>query len=258
MHGLPEKYRIGKLLKNEQICVTYSGVDEQLGRKVLIKGYHPDTKEYFRKEVMVYTRFSKIAEVLQMYDFLENEDMLYLILEYPEGRTLGELLAEKKKLSCEETLEIMLPLLNGLSKIYESGMIYGNMEPDNVLITENGMIRIVPNYMYDITNIGIHKESPVIFHMTYAAPELYSGGMRQGGFIDVYSAGAMMYEMLTGRKPPDVTDRIMGEDMDQLSKWNPNGRENLEFIIQKAMALQTKIRYQTAEQFCQALVENVL
>ena len=195
------KYRVDARISSGGMATLYRGYDTLLERPVALKqigsNYAADPRwcDRFRKEAQVLARLTDARNVVKIYELIENEAGLFLVLEYVDGHTLDELLA-RGRVGVQAALEIIWQVALGLRSVHGQGIIHRDIKPSNILVP--------PNRKAKITDFGVaaHRGGRTSMAMgttRYMAPELFGGG-EVDGRCDIYSLGFVGFEMLVGRK----------------------------------------------------------
>jgi serine/threonine-protein kinase len=139
--------------------------------------------------------------IVGVYDQGADGQYLYLAMEYVPGRTLRELLRERGWLPWQEALAVMDPVLAGLAAAHQAGIVHRDVKPENVLLTADGRVKVVDFGLARASAaVGNTRAGVIIGSVNYIAPEQVTGAPSDPR-TDVYSAGIMLFEMLTGRQP---------------------------------------------------------
>ena len=199
------RYRVLRRIAYGGTAAVYLGTDERLERAVALKIIHP----HFAHDPRFVQRAQREAKaaarvhdphVVAVLDQGHTRDgVVYLVLEYVAGPTLRELIAREAPMGPARTLELLIPVLRGLTQAHRCGLVHRDVKPENVLVTSSGVVKVAD---FGLTRaVDEHTaSSAVLGTVGYAAPELVGDGpVDQRG--DVYSVGIMTYEMLTGARP---------------------------------------------------------
>ncbi len=255
---LKGRYQAGRVLGEPGgFGVTYLGHDRLQGQKIAIKEYFPrevagrDTdgrsvvahsgegseefrygKEQFLGEAQTLARFDH-ANIVSVRDFFEENGTAYLVMEYYEGKTLEAYLEEQPggRMEPEAATEVMLRVLDGLKAVHEEGYLHRDVKPENVYLTKEGR-PILIDFGAARQAVGERSQSlSVVMTPGYAPYEQYSRKGNQGPHTDVYGAGATLYRMVTGEKPPAATDRVIEDTLQEPGEVNPEVPEGLSRAI---------------------------
>ncbi len=193
------KYEILAHIGTGGMAIIYKARDTLLDRHVSIKqiasNYAADPKwcERFRREAQMVAQLGSVRNVVTVYELLENESGLFLIMEYVEGESL-ETLIKGGALPIQEALEILWAICLGLRRVHAAGIIHRDLKPGNVLVPLDRKAKIAD------FGVAAHRggETSMALGTTkYMAPELFSG-QQVDGRCDVYSLGFIGFEMLAG------------------------------------------------------------
>lgn len=175
----------------ELVAPQYLSVEEKL-----------DLRERFRLEARAAARLSH-PHVLTVHDIVSSGDRQFMVMEYLEGKTLREILAEKV-LTPEEVLSITPMISDALGYAHSHGIIHRDIKPDNIFALENGNIKVADFGIAKMLKVGDMTQTGVIMGTpNYIAPELVKG-MTYDHRVDIFSLGVTLYELLIGRRPFDA------------------------------------------------------
>ncbi|HEY9523158.1 MAG TPA: serine/threonine-protein kinase, partial [Thermopolyspora sp.] len=207
---LGNRYRLTGRIAGGGMGEVWRAVDELLGREVAVKllrqhvATDPAFRERFRAEARITAGLTDPG-IAQVFDYGEQPDGAYLVMELVSGEPLSAILARHGTLSAEVTLDMISQTARGLQAAHRSGIIHRDIKPGNLLVTEAGQIKItdfgIARAMQaaPITRTGI-----VLGTAQYVSPEQASGSPLTPS-TDIYSLGVVAYECLTGH-PPFVAD----------------------------------------------------
>ena len=155
--------------------------------------------------------------------------------------------------SVEETLNVMIPVLRALTAVHAEGFIHRDVTPDNIYITKDGIVKLLDfgSARYSIGDKS--KSLDVILKVGYAPKEQYIRRSRQGPFTDVYSCAACFYAAITGFLPPESLERLDEDTLVPISQCGIDIPEYLDKAILKGLAVQPEDRFQSAEEFLNAI-----
>jgi beta-lactam-binding protein with PASTA domain/serine/threonine protein kinase len=187
------------------MATVYLALDTRLDREVAIKVMHAHLANdsqftaRFIREAKAAARLSH-PNVVQVYDQGAEGDLLYLAMEHLRGRTLREVLAERGVLTPREALTVLDPLLDALSAAHHLGIIHRDIKPENVILTDDGRVKVADFGLARVTTTGTSTTGVLLGTVAYLSPELVVHGVADAR-SDVYAAGIMLFEMLTGQLP---------------------------------------------------------
>jgi serine/threonine-protein kinase len=188
------------------MATVYLATDTRLDRQVALKVMHAElTRDAdfvgrFIGEAKSVARLSH-PNIVAVFDQGSDGQYLYLAMEYVPGRTLRSLLRERGRFGYTEALDIMDPILSGLAAAHQAGIVHRDVKPENVLLTADGRVKVVDFGLARAqAAAGNTRAGLIIGTVAYIAPEQVTGGVTDVR-TDVYAAGVVMWEMLTGRQP---------------------------------------------------------
>lgn len=257
---LNNRYRIVEILGQGGMGSVYRAVDENLGVEVAVKDNLFTTEEYaeqFRREatILANLRHPNLPRVTDHF-VIEGQGQ-YLVMDYIEGEDLRQRMERMGVLPEEDVVSIGAAVCEALRYLgsRKPPIIHRDIKPGNVKITPQGHIYLVDFGLVKIltdsqaTATGARAMTP-----GFSPPEQY-GTARTDQRSDIYSLGATLFVALTGAIPEDALSRAMDQaELTPVRKHNPRVSQRLTSVIEKALEVRTADRYQTAEDFKQALL----
>ena len=238
---------------------VYLAYDTILDRNVAVKVLRGDLANdekfvrRFQREALSASSLSN-PNIVEVYDVGEDNGEYYIVMEYVEGKHLKALLKKRGKLTVPEVIDIALQITNGLSVAHDSYIIHRDIKPQNILILENGLIKITDFGIAVAMNATqLTQTNSVMGSVHYLPPEQASG---KGATLqsDIYSIGILMYELLTGKLPfrgdnaVEIALKHLKEPMPSIRDELPDIPQSVENIILKATAKNPKNRYPDARE----------
>jgi len=188
------------------MATVYLGTDTKLDRTVALKVAHaelagdPDFARRFTGEARSVARLSS-PNLVSVYDHGSDGNLLYLVMEYVPGQTLRELMRSRGTLGPHEALDIISGVLSGLAAAHEAGIVHRDVKPENVLLGAGGTIKVADfGLARAASGASYTRTGMIIGTAAYLAPEQVTRSVSDAR-TDVYAAGVMLYEMLTGVQP---------------------------------------------------------
>ncbi len=256
---ISDRYQIIKSIGEGGMANVYLAYDTILDRNVAVKVLRGDLANdekfvrRFQREALSASSLSN-PNIVEVYDVGEDNGEYYIVMEYVEGKHLKALLKKRGKLTIPEVIDITLQITNGLSVAHDSYIIHRDIKPQNILILENGMIKITDFGIAVAMNATqLTQTNSVMGSVHYLPPEQASG---KGATLqsDIYSIGILMYELLTGKLPfrgdnaVEIALKHLKEPMPSIRDEIPDIPQSVENIILKATAKNPKNRYSDARE----------
>ena len=265
------RYRLGQLIGRGGMAEVHKAVDTRLGRTVAVKIMRSDLANdevflsRFRREAHSVALLNN-PNIVSIYDSGEeiltddqgnHERVPYLVMEYVKGQTLRSILKENGALSQRDSEQVMLGMLSALDYSHHMGVIHRDIKPGNIMISEQGIVKVMDFGIaraMDDSAATMTQSQGVVGTAQYLSPEQARGesvDMRS----DLYSAGCVLYEMLTGRPPfnGDSAVAIAYQHVTEVatppSTIVPGLPKMWDSICAKAMAKDRQNRYATASAF---------
>jgi beta-lactam-binding protein with PASTA domain len=257
---LDGRYRIESRIARGGMATVYTAQDIRLDRTVAIKVMHAGlaTDEDFVRRFIGEAKAAAALSnpnVVAVYDQGTDGERVYLVMEYVPGRTLRDLLTERGRLGPRAALEIMQPVLAALAAAHRAGLVHRDVKPENVLITRDGQVKVADFGLARAeTASGMTKTGMIIGTVGYMAPEQVLSGhadLRS----DVYAAGVMLFELLTGALPHQgdtplaVAYKHVNDAVPAPSGYLPGLPHPVDVLVLRATARQPADRPQDAGAF---------
>ena len=203
---LDGRYRVESLIARGGMATVYLGTDTRLERTVALKIMHAELandEDFVRRFIGEARSIAQLSHpnVVTVYDQGADGRSLYLAMEYVPGRTLRDLLNSRGRLSPHEALDVMAGVLGGLAAAHDAGIAHRDVKPENVLLNDSGAIKVADFGLARLlAGVSQTRGGLIIGTAAYLAPEQVAGGTADAR-TDVYAAGVMLFELLTGRQP---------------------------------------------------------
>ncbi len=278
---LQGKYLVGLALGQGGFGITYLGWDINLKLKLAIKEFLPqelasrtagttevsvytsnsyrDQFEYglekFLQEAQTLAQFEGHPNIVSVRDFFRENNTAYIVMSYVEGITLKELLANSgNRMEIEQSLAIIMPVLDALAEVHAVEMLHRDVSPDNIFINRKGQTILI-DFGAARQAIGEKGRSlSIILKPGFAPEEQYRSRGQQGPWTDIYAAGITFYRMITGTMPPESLDRLAEDTLIPPSQLGVQIDTDLEDTLMKALAVKAEDRFQTVRDFQNALL----
>ncbi|WP_303836022.1 Stk1 family PASTA domain-containing Ser/Thr kinase [Ruminococcus flavefaciens] len=253
---LDGRYEITELIGVGGMAEVYKGVDvidnKTVAIKILKKEF-AENEEFlrrFRNESKAIAVLSH-PNIVKIYDVGFSEKIQYIVMEYIDGITLKEYIEEEKVLTWKDTVHFVIQILRALQHAHDKGIVHRDIKPQNIMMFTDGTIKVMDFGIAKFAREeGKTATDQAIGSVHYISPEQASGNVTDAK-SDIYSVGAMMYEMLTGKKPFDSDNPVaiavmhMHDIPERPRAINPDIPDGLEEIVLRAMEKAPEDRYQT-------------
>lgn len=251
---LDGRYEITELIGVGGMAEVYKGVDvidnKPVAIKILKKEY-AENEEFlrrFRNESKAIAVLSH-PNIVKIYDVGFSDKLQYIVMEYIDGITLKEYIEEERVLTWKDTVHFVIQILRALQHAHDKGIVHRDIKPQNIMMFSDGTIKVMDFGIAKFAREeGKTATDQAIGSVHYISPEQASGAVTDAK-SDIYSVGAMMYEMLAGRKPFDSDNPVaiavmhMQDIPERPRAINPDIPDGLEEIILKAMEKAPENRY---------------
>ncbi len=260
--ALAGRYRIERELGQGGMATVYLAHDERHGRQVAVKVLRSDLAstlgpDRFLREIKISANLTH-PHIVPLYDSGEADGLLYYVMPYIEGETLGDRLRREGKLPVPDAVAILREVTDALSFAHARGVVHRDIKPDNVMITDRhavvtdfGVAKAVSGATTaeGITNVGVAVGTP-----SYMAPEQVAADPQVDHRADIYALGTLAYELLSGRppfsgaSPQAVLAAHVTQEPDPVSTHCAGIPRDLESVIMRCLAKEPRDRWQTADQ----------
>ncbi|MBD9085680.1 Stk1 family PASTA domain-containing Ser/Thr kinase [bacterium] len=252
-----DRYQIIRTIGEGGMANVYLAYDTILDRNVAVKILRGDLANdekfvrRFQREAISASSLNH-PNIVEMYDVGEDDGKYFIVMEYLEGQTLKSLIKKRGHLSLAEVIDIMLQLTSGIACAHDSYIIHRDIKPQNVLILEDGTVKITDfGIAMALNSNELTQTNSVMGSVHYLPPEQANGS---GATIksDIYSLGILMYELLTGKLPfkgenaVEIAIKQMRDPIPSVCEFNPEIPQSVENVILKAAAKNPKNRYENA------------
>ncbi|HEX6468054.1 MAG TPA: Stk1 family PASTA domain-containing Ser/Thr kinase [Streptosporangiaceae bacterium] len=205
---LDRRYRIDSRIARGGMATVYVGHDLKLDRAVALKVMHPNLaqdEDFVRRFIHEAKSAAGLSHpnIVSVFDQGTDRGSVYLAMEYVPGRTLRDVLAQRGRLGPGEALELMQPVLAALAAAHRAGLVHRDVKPENVLVRDDGRIKVADFGLARAESASKQTKTGVLLGTVgYLAPEQVLSGSADAR-ADVYAAGIMLFELVTGRQPYD-------------------------------------------------------
>ncbi len=279
---LRDRYLVGMSVGFGGFGITYKAWDSKLGTVVAIKEFYPsglvnrvpheknvvvysgerenqfhEQKKRFLDEARTMSKFTNHPNIVNVFDFFEENNTAYIVMEYLDGISAKKYLEQcGGKLDERSAVDIIIPVLDALSAIHSKKIVHRDISPDNIFLTLDNKIKLLDLGAARLTNSEKEETISVVIKPGYAPPEQYRSKSKQGAWTDIYGVGATLYKLLTGETPEESIDRSVKDTLKKPSSVGVPVDNKLDRIVMKAMALKPELRFQSAQQMKNALLQQ--
>ena len=270
MQPLPPN--IGRYVVEELVGVggmgqIYRAQDPVLRRTVAIKlistklmsgADRADYIKRFRREAEAAARCAH-PNIVAVYDFALHEEQPYLAMEFVAGRSLRQLLDDAPVMDIPDAIAIMLQVLDALTSAHEQGVIHQDIKPGNIMLTTDQRVKVGDFGISKLMNVETTTIFSTIGTPSYMSPEQCRGDDVVDGRSDIFSAGAMLFEMVAGerafqgRNVTEVSHRIQNDTLPLLPAHVRNAAPRLQLVLERAMGKHPADRFDTGTDMAEAL-----
>ena len=254
---LDNRYEILERIGTGGMAVVYKAKCHRLNRLVAVKilksdlAQDEDFRRRFNAESQAVAQLSH-PNIVSVYDVSRGGDIEYIVMELIDGITLKQYMEKRGQLNWRESLHFITQIMRGLSHAHSRGIVHRDIKPQNVMVLRDGSVKVADFGIACLENAAQTLTQEALGSVHYISPE-QARGDRTDARSDIYSAGVVLYEMLTGRLPFEG-DSAVSVAIQHLSsvplaprEINPDIPEQLELICMKAMAPDLDKRYPSAD-----------
>lgn len=259
------RYEIAGTLGRGGMGVVYRALDPSLGRPVALKVIrHKDAEDWEASGMMARFRNEARAAgclnhpaIVTVYEFGEDGEVAYIAMEYVEGCTLKDYLQQNRRMPVGDAANLMLQLLDGLHFAHRQNIIHRDIKPSNLLLTAAGKLKIADFGVARIDNANLTRVGTLVGTPCYMAPELFLG-MPADSRSDLFSAGVVFYELLTGQQPFTGSAESIAYQICHAEPPAPSALVGVipaayDAIAAKALCKDADQRFASADQFAAAI-----
>ncbi|OOC54696.1 MULTISPECIES: Stk1 family PASTA domain-containing Ser/Thr kinase [Nocardiopsis] len=270
---LDRRYFVESRIAGGGMATVYVAHDLRLDRRLALKVMHPSLAQdptFVQRFINEAHSVAKLSHpnVVQVFDQGEDQGHVFLAMEYVPGRTLRDLLKAQGRLAPRDALNVMASVLAALGAAHQAGMVHRDVKPENVLITEDGRVKVADFGLaraVEQSNQGLTRTGTLMGTAAYLAPEQIERGTADAR-SDVYAAGIMLYELLTGGQPHTgetpiaIAYQHVNEDVPRPSHFLPGLPPEVDGLVTKATERDPRYRLGNAGQYLAKVLEvlNVL
>lgn len=258
------KYEIQDVLGRGAMGAVYRGYDRAIARNVAVKVVAKDSLapsevqhliQRFRHEAQAVGRLVH-PRIVQIYDYGEDDEIAYIVMELVNGKTLDEHLSQESRYEIREAGEIIRQILDGIGYAHSEGVVHRDLKLSNVMVNNDGRIKISDFGIARIESSNLTQVGDVLGTPYYMAPEQFLG-QDVNFLVDLYAVGVIAYQLLTGIKPFSgspavVMQQVLNNAPVDPSRLDPRLSQVVDAVLHKALAKKREDRFQSAREFSEA------
>jgi serine/threonine-protein kinase len=259
------KYEIRREIGRGAMGVVYEGYDPSIKRVVALKTIRSDQLAgedpsaviaRFRREAQAAGRLNH-PNIVSIYDFGEDNGVWYIAMEFVQGRELKECFETNERFKIADIVRIMEEILDALGYSHGQGVIHRDIKPANIFLLSNGSVKVADFGIAHIEASNLTQVGTVMGTPSYMSPEQIMG-LPVDGRSDLFSAGVVLYQFLTGERPfagsaTTTMQKVLKEEPLPPSTLNVQMPPAMDAVMRRALAKRADERFQTAQEFADAL-----
>lgn len=259
------KYEIRGELGQGAMGIVYDGFDPMIGRRVALKTVRRDQLDRAEVEEIL-ARFKREAQaagrlnhpnIVSIYEYGEDEGTAFIAMEFVEGRELKDYFDGNQRFPMSEIVRVMSQLLDALDFSHKNGVVHRDIKPSNIILLKDGTVKVADFGIARVESSNLTQAGSVLGTPSYMSPEQFMG-QTVDGRSDLFSAGVILYQFLTGEKPftgalTTIMHKVLKEEPAAPSELNVQVPRPFDALIRKALAKRPDERFQNGREFVIAL-----
>lgn len=260
------RYGVVSELGRGSMGVVYEGFDPVIGRRVAIKTMLTEglTSQEFLEFKARFQREAQAAGILthpnivNVFDYGEDNGVLYLIMEYLEGKSLEKMVEDQNILPIETIIPMYDQVCGALDHAHQHNIVHRDIKPANIMILDSGLVKVTDFGIAKMMSLGMTQAGQILGTPNYMSPEQVKGRQIDGR-SDIFSLGVILYELVTGEKPfggqniTTVIYKIINENPIPPRELDATIHPGLSYVICRALAKSPEERYQTCRELADGL-----
>ena len=239
--------------------------DKEVALKLIVADADETDKTAVQRFVREARSGKKLAHpnIVQLYDAGENENVYYIVMEFVKGQSIDEILQKEGKFGLIQAFDVAIQIARALSHAYEQKVIHRDIKPDNIIITSDGIVKLadlgLAKSLADPAAAGVTQSGMFLGTLDYMPPEQATDAKNVDHRADIYSLGATLFHMVTGKSPyqgftpVQVIRKMMTEEIRSPKELRPSLPEPVCKVILKMMRRRPEERYQTPDELLKHL-----
>ncbi len=259
------KYEIRRELGSGAMGVVYEGWDPGIERRVAIKTVKREQLDRaeageilarFQREAQAAGRLSH-PNIVGIYEYGEDDGTAFIAMEFIEGRELKDYFDANERFALQEIVRIIGQLLAALGHAHQNGITHRDIKPANIILLKDGTVKVADFGIARIESSNLTQAGAVLGTPAYMSPEQFMG-QTVDGRSDLFSAGVILYQFLTGDKPfsgtlTTIMHKVLKEDPPAPSELNVQVPRPFDALVRQALSKRPEDRFQTAQVFAAAI-----
>jgi len=278
---IANRYTIGGLLGAGGFGIIYKAWDNTLNRVLAIKEHFPSSlvnrlpgetdvilvatkkasefahgRNRFLEEARNTAKFNTHKNIVNVYDYFEENNTAYFVMEYLDGQTLDDVLLEQDgPLSYDVCVNIATSICAALRAIHKEKILHRDISPNNIMICRNGTIKLF-DFGAARFSAEVESKASIVLKQGFAPVEQYDRVNRQDPRTDIYALGATLYYAMTGVRPEESTNRKIDDHLADPAAIVPSIPQNVSDTIMRAMAIEQQYRFSSVDEFEKAFLNE--
>ena len=255
------RYKLEKVLGRGGFGITYKALDMNVQVDVAVKEYLTEPGEEPERavrEAQISASLYDLEGIVAVRDYFVDRGIAYIVMEYVQGISIKQYIAQRGRMDGTEVLAGMKPLLKSIQRIHEKGIVHRDISADNLMITQDGKLKLIDFGAASLLDPK-REEHTILIKRGFVPVEQYRSEEKIGPWTDVYSLCATMYFMITGMVPEDAMERWISDKITNLQDIFGTGlAPEQSQAIMKGLAVKKEDRYQDVAQLAKALYDDAV
>jgi eukaryotic-like serine/threonine-protein kinase len=263
------KYELRAIVASGSRSTVYEGWDTTISRRVAVKkmslsqavqveGWQDLAR--FRREAQAAARLQH-PNIVGIFDYGETDNFAYIVMEFVEGGTLESALAKGMRFPISVIGRLMSDILAGLEYCHQRGVVHRDIKPSNIMVSQDGHAKIADFGLARLDDSNLTQIGMVMGTPAFMSPEQFRGGVTDWR-TDIYSAGVILYVLLTGERPFDgglatIMHKALNTDPPKPSQLSAMVNPSVDGVVVRAMAKRPDQRFQSAKEFADTLAARL-